>query len=335
MLMNRFFEKYKVFLLAAGVSCKSTESYVSYLKGASRNLLGISREKFELFSEMTRGEQERFCENLMRMISLAQQDNNTSISKKTLSNYRSAVNMLIAFIKSEEAPCGTAATSVQFPLLSGESFYSKEDIKKNFLARLNTQDRFYDFGCFPIRLINKIAKIHGKTNLFGKLLNSVKFVYGVNDCFEAPLRFAQLKDIDGLYIKDGKAYISINNQKYPIFTEEYCKGEKVGYIVANVNTFADLSLDHDTPMYTALSSFMKLGGNVYQIFSNNVLDYINLKKWPNIKRANNLSREFLDSKEYKDIQLPEDELIKEVVVFLNSLSITVMQRNYNSSKNKN
>lgn len=330
-----FFEKYMEFLTENGKE-KSAKSYVSYINGACKNLPEIEDNEIDNIADMTQDGQEIFCENLMRAITSAQKNNNTSVSNKTLDNYHSAVNMLMAFINSNNAPANTKPVVDTLPLSGEESYYSKEDIKKNFLARLKTQDRFYnEFGCFPIRLINKIATANGKKKIFDKLINNTSFIYSLTDGEESQLRIIHLKDIDGVYIKDNKAYVSMNNNNYPIFTEEYIDGKKSGYVVATVNTFGDLSLDHDTPMFTALSGFFYRGATTFEQFSVSALKYVNKKQWSNKKRANNLSKEFLHSQEYKDLKLSEESLLNEVSAFINTLSLTVMQRSFNSSKNKN
>lgn len=331
-----FWDMYQEFIVEIGKGKGTAKSYVSYLKGACKNLPEIEESVMDNIADMTQDGQEIFCENLMRAIASAQKNNNTSVSNKTLGHYHSAVNMLIAFINSNNAPASTKPVVDTLPLSDEESYYSKEDIKKNFLARLKTQDRFYnEFGCFPIRLINKIATANGKKKLFDKLINNTSFIYSLTDGENSQLRIIHLKDIDGVYIKNNKAYVSINKKNYPIFTEEYTDGKKSGYVVATVNTFGDLSLDHDTPMFTALSGFFYRGATTFEQLSVSALKYVNKKQWSNKKRANNLSKEYLHSQEYKDLKLSEESLLNEVSAFINTLSLTVMQRSYNSSKNKN
>lgn len=336
MSKKSFLEMYQEFIVEMGKGEGTAKSYVSYLNGACKNLPEIEDNAIDNIADMTQDVQEIFCENLMRAITSAQKNNNTSVSNKTLDNYHSAVNMLIAFINSNNAPANTKPVVDKLPLSGEESYYSKEDIKKNFLARLKTQDRFYnEFGCFPIRLINKIATANGKKKLFDKLINNTSFIYSLTDGEDSQLRIIHLKDIDGVYIKNNKAYVSINKKNYPIFTEEYTDGKKSGYVVATVNTFGDLSLDHDTPMFTALSGFFYRGATTFEQLSVSALKYVNKKQWSNKKRANNLSKEYLHSQEYKDLKLSEESLLNEVSAFINTLSLTVMQRSFNSSKNKN
>lgn len=331
-----FWNKYKEFIIEMGRSEGTAKSYISYLNGVYKHLLKIQENEMDNIANMTRACQEIFCENLMKAITSAQKNNNTSLSNKTLDNYHSAVNMLIAFINSDNAPASTKLSADTLTLSGEESYYSKEDIKKNFLARLKTQDRFYkEFGCFPIRLINKIATANGKKKLFDKLINNTSFIYNLTEIENSQLRIVQLKDIDGVYIKNNKAYISLNNKNFPIFTEEYTDGKKSGYVVATVNTFGDLSLDHDTPMFTALSGFFYRGATTFEQLSVSALKYVNKKQWNNKNRANNLAKEYLISQEYNDLNLSEETLLNEVYAFINSLSLTVMQRSYNSSKNKN
>lgn len=330
-----FWDMYQEFIVEMGRSEGTAKSYVSYLNGACKNISEIENNIMENIADMTQDCQEMLCENLMKAITLAQKNNNTPVSKNTLNNYHSAVNMLIAFINSNNAPSGKNTSSNTLVLLSEESYYSKEDIKKNFLARLKTQDRFYDFGCFPIRLINKIATANGKKNLFDKLINATSFIYGTSDCKDAQLKIIQLKNIDGIYIKENKAYLSIDNNKYPIFTQAYTNGNKTGYVVATVNTFGDLSLDHDTPMFTALPAFLYRGASTFQQLSVSALAYTKAKQWNNKERANNLAKEYLQSQEYKGLKLSEDLLLNEISTFINTLSLTVMQKSFNSSKNKN
>ena len=88
-------------------------------------------------------------------------------------------------------------------------------------------------------------------------------------------------------------------------------------------------------MFTALSEFFYRGATTFEQLSVSALKYVNKKQWSNKKRANNLSKEYLHSQEYKDLKLSEETLLNEVYEFINTLSLTVMQRSYNSSKNKN
>lgn len=335
MSKEEFLIKYMEFLKENNISAKSAKSYVSYLNGACKNLPGVSAELFDFIADMSQDGRERFCENLMRAITTVQQNNNTMLAKKTLNNYHSAVNMLIAFINSDNAPKGAKTLTLSVDLIEGASYYDKKDIMKNFLARLKTQDRFYYFGCFPIRLINKIATAYKKGNLFNELINSTNFIYGTCDCLESPLKIVQLKDIEGIFIKEGKAYISVNSKNFPIYTEEYKDGNKTGYVIATVNTFSDLSLDHDTPMFSALPGFLYRDSTVYKQLSDSASEYIKTKKWSKKTQANKLAKEYLQSTEYKNLNLSEEMLLNEVSAFIKTLSLTIMQRSYNSSKNKN
>ena len=324
MTKNEFLNAYRTFALDAGFSAHSTAQYVSYLNNTCQKLPGVTDHLDYIAASTDPDVQAVYAEQMNAAITLALKTNTAAVTRKRLHDYKSAVNLLVAFLAGQAWVKSKGA--VALPTLTSVSEYSRNDLRKIFLSRLKTQDRMsYSYGVFAARVLCKIATRH-KVKLFNKAVDEAKFLY-------APDKnsFFRLKEIDKLTIAtDGHAYIERKGKTYPVYTETYQKGNAVAFEIANVTSVRFLSLDHDIPMYDALQAAL---GNMpeYKKLSDDILAYKAAN--PNMN-ASDLSTAYYDLL-YPNLTVREDVLLAEIGAFLDATQLTVMHASYNSSKNKN
>lgn len=323
-MINKLFKLYFDYLLD-NMSESSAKSYISYLRNSLKKFPCSSAEtNFDLINKSI--DTQQVSGLVEQVITKIDEELNSLVSihnKKTLFNYKSSLNMLNSFLESNGLSLfPSKPNTVSYNTKSIHSSYTKNDLIKNFKARLNTQDRFYDFGALPCRLLRKIFKKNKTYNyLILNLIYNTKFY--VNEKY-----YFKLNEIDKLIISDGHAYIQIKNEIYSVYTEVYIKGNSFGFEIAEVISTASLSLDHDAPIFEVLKS--------------NINSYTELLKISSqlnrLKSINNLSISKLTTKFFNEVYhtllIDETKLFNEIQDLYNKLSLTIMQTNYNSSKNK-
>ena len=323
MKVTDFLKEYSAFVLDSGLSQFSADQYKSYLKNACKKLPAITNH-LELIAESNNAsDQAIYAEQMNAAICSALSDATCSVTKKSLSNYKCAVTVLVAYIAGFDWVKGEGAS--QRVTLTRVSEYSKKDIKRVFLSRVKTQDRFsYSYGVFAARILQKIASRH-KLKIFNNMVDEVKFLVGADKN-----RFILFKNIDKLIIDvDGHVYIDSKGKTYPLYTEVVKNGVSSGYEVTTVKTMRDLSLDHDTPLYYTLKDSLDSMPE-YKKLSDSVKHHINsLKKI----EASKFSTDYF-KKIYPSLGIDENVLLKEMSEFLDGTKMTVMFTPYNSSKNK-
>lgn len=320
---KQFMKNYKQFVIDAGLTGNSAAKYVSYLNNACRDLNTIHNHMDLIAKTSNADNQAVYAEEIRSAIINAQNDSTCTIKAKDLRDYRSSANMLIAYISGKAWVKKKGAFT---PTHKSVIEYTRKDLKDVFLSRVRTQDRFsYSYGVFAARILGRIATRH-KIKLFTKMIDTTKFLY-------APDRrkFFLLKDIDKLIIDlNGDVYMIKGDKEYPVYTETYHKGKFVGFEIIKASSMRDLSLDHDVPLYdalkTALDSMIE-----YKKLSN---DIVKFKITITGKTTAQISKLYFDS-EYQNLSIDEEEIMKEMVAFLNTVKLTIMKTSYNSSKNKN
>lgn len=323
MTVQEFLAKYKAFVIDAGFTVNSADQYMSYIKNACKKLVGVEKNLELIAASEDIDVRAAYAEQINAAITQALKSGNSIVSQKRLRDYKSAVNVLIAFLSGDgwEKSQGSIAK----PKLSCASEYTQKDLKRIFLSRLKTQDRFsYSYGVFAARVLCKIATANN-VKLFDKMADNVKFIYSKNSS-----DFFVLKDIDKLIIAtDGFAYIERKGVTYPVYTAAYKQGNFIGYEKAAITLARYLSLDHDVPMVEALEKELP-NMTEYKKLSDDMMKYKQSYKG----NASQLSIEYYNSA-YKKLSVCETELLKEMSAFLDSLQLTIMHSSYNSSKNKN
>ena len=323
MTVNEFLTSYKSFVVDAGFTINSAHQYVSYLRNVCKKLPGIETKLEQIATSDDVIMQSMYAEELNVAISKELKKVNSNVSLKKLRDYKSAVNVLVAFLSGNEWEKNQGPTIK--PKLDCDSEYSRNDLRKIFLSRLKTQDRMsYSYGVFAARILCKIATAN-KVKLFNKMAENVKFIYSIN-----PQRFFKLKEINKLIIAvDGFAYVECKGKVYPIYTAVYKNGKHIGFEKANITMARYLSLDHDKPMVEALEKQL-LNMPEYKKLSDDIMRFKNTYK-------GNISKLSIDyyNGEYKNLLINETKILEEMGTFLDSLQLTIMHSSYNSSKNKN
>lgn len=308
-------QAYKDFLMKVTKHTKnSTNKYISYINKASKlPQMGDFWDRLAACDNQTK--RIACVEELCDAIATALNNPYCPITEKDLRDSQSSAHVLLAFV-SGQIWSKYKGVSVQF-----SAIFNHNALRSTFLSRLTSQDRIYDIGSFPIYIIHEMA-MRKKIPLFDKMIAEIKFIYNANG------DFFYFRDVERVMLAtDGHAYLEKGGVIYPIFTE-IPKKKPTEYRIAQAPTIADLSLDHDIPIQK------KLKATIHSMPTLKVLsaDIWAFKKEYASTHKNVKIRQVLSA--YKPQMLPvdEDALIQETICFLDMLSLTVMQRNLNSSK---
>ena len=327
--LKMFYKAYKEYLIETDHSANTADQYCTYLRKACA-LLNLGEGFIEAIIAISDIKtQAALCEYLMAKLSDAFEKNNTNIPKKHISNYKSAVAMLSAFIVKEEVSESTAEAPSSFLpaiTLPCESVYTQQDMIRIFKQRLVTQDRYYSTSCLPVRIITKINRNSVKTDIYKNIILNTKFLYDKDTN-----KFFRLSEITKLTIKtDGFVKIEVKGKEYDVYTEIYSKGKFIGYEPIRVDSFALLSLDHVLPVHSELQGFL-VNHDEFRKLSDSVIAY----KQANSKTTlTQFSNDYFE-KVYFSLTVNEVVLIDEIRAFIDSLELTILHRSFNSSKNDN
>ncbi|MBQ7294409.1 MAG: hypothetical protein IJW79_11810 [Clostridia bacterium] len=323
MTTTDFIKAYEAFVLDGRLSKFSAEQYKSYLKNTCKKLPGISTHLDMISASGDADEQAVYAEQINAALTSALKDDSFPLKKKTLRNYKSAAAMLVAFLAELDSEKKKSKITVS---LTGASEYTRNDIRKIFLARVRTQDRMsYSYGVFAARVLSRIATAR-KVKLFGKMIDNVKFLISSDGN-----NFIRLKKVDSLIIAaDKHAYITSGGQTYPVYTQVVKDGKSTGYEIATVKSMRDLSLDHDSPLYYALETALPAMPEYGKLSAS----FKSFKDANGKMTAAHLSTQYFE-KVFPALKLCESTILKETGAFLDGTQMTVMLKSYNSSKNKN
>ena len=315
MTSNEFKLSYKKFLTTVTKHTPHTaDKYVSYINKAS--LLPGMEDIWERLAACNDSvKKTKYVEDLCNVISEAFDDPKCSLKEKDLRDSQSSAHVLLAFVSGQiwEKYKGI---KVQFTAI-----YNHKVLRSKFLSRLTTQDRIYSFGSFPINIINGMAN-RRKISLFDKMIDEVKFIYNPKG------EFFYFRDIARVMLgSDKHAYFEKDGKIYSIFTQIPQK-VPAEYCVVCAPKIDDLSLDHDNPIEKELKKRINTMPTLMTL-SEDIWNYKQEYK-KSYKTADN--RMVLGAYKSRMLNVNEEELIKEIEVFLNCLSLTIMQRNFNSSK---
>ena len=327
--LKNFYKAYKEYLIETDHSANTSDQYCTYLRKACA-LLNLGEGFIEAIIAISDIKtQAALCEYLMARLSDAFEKNNTNIPKKHISNYKSAVATLSAFIVKEEiAESTTEACSSFLPAITlpCESVYTQQDIIRIFKQRLVTQDRYYATSCLPVRIITKINRNSVKKDIYKNIILNTKFLYDKD-----ANKFFRLSEITKLTIKtDGFVKIEVKGKEYDVYTEIYSKGKFIGYEPIRVDSFALLSLDHVLPVHSELQKFLPTHSE-FKKFSDNIISY--KESCPEMTIAQ-FSTDYFE-KVYPSLSVDESILMDEIRTFIDSLELTILHRSFNSSKNDN
>jgi hypothetical protein len=317
MTTKEFKSSYREFLInVTKHTLNSANKYVSYInKGCS--LPGMS----DLWDRLAKSNdpiiKTKYVEALCDEIVVALSNSAHPIKEKDLRDIQSSAHVLMAFV-SGQTWIKQNGISLQFTTI-----YNHRSLRSKFLSRLTTQDRIYSFGSFPINIISGMAN-RKKISIFDKMIDEIKVIYNEKG------DFFYFKDVVRIMLAtDGHAYFEKGGSIYPVFTQIPGKYPKE-YRILQAPKIDELSLDHDNPIEKELRKHIKSMPTL-ELLSGDVWRFKQIYK-ANHKKADD--RAVLRS--YKDnmMVVDEDELIKEIRAFLSNLSLTIMQRNFNSAKSK-
>lgn len=315
MTVKEFKQSYKRFLVDVTAHSKhSSDKYVSYINKVS--LLPGMQDLWERLAGCDDSTQKtQYVEELCDAIAAAFDDPNCTLTEKDLHDGQSSAHVLLAFVSGQTWEKHKGIT-VQFI-----SIFGKKALRSKFLSRLTTQDRIYDFGAFPIHIINGIAK-QKNVSLFEEMIDGIKFIYNrAGD-------YCYFKDISRVMLAtDGHAYFEKGGKIYTVYTQIPGKVPSE-YQILQAPKMDELSLDHDHPVEKELRKSI----DTMPALKHLSLDIERFKQLYKKTHKNADNRTVLHAYKPHMIAVDEDKLIEEIKQFINSLSLTIMQRNLNSSK---
>lgn len=316
MTINEFKLSYKEFLTKVTKhSYNSANKYVSYINKACL-LPGMNELWHKLSTTNDTIIRTHYVEQLCDAITGAFSDPSCTISEKDLRDCQSSAHVLLAFV-SGQTWVKHNGIKVQFTAV-----YSYRALRNKFLSRLTTQDRIYSFGAFPIHIINCMANSK-KVSLFDRMIDEIKIVYNKSGAF------FYFKDVTRIMLaSDGYAYLEKAGTIYPVFTQIPQKAP-AEYCLLKAIKIDELSLDHDNPVENELKKYIS-NMPILGVLSKDISNFKRTYKATH-KKADN--RTVLNAYKNHMISIDEEELLEEIKMFLEKLSLTIMQRNFNSSKN--
>lgn len=312
----------------------TVNSYISYINSAFSKYFNI-QNVFQVVGVDIIG---YLAEKLHAVLTeLLKYPSMTKDTVKTIRNYRSALNVLIAFSVGYDGVSINASTQVvQEKIQSGNAipsnlipssnFYDRKELSKIFKSRLITQDRDYSGGSyFPCRVLNKLfSKKPDYKNLLSNVIDKTVFLLDSG-------RKTVLKDIEGVSFENGAVFVILKGGiKESLYTEVHTKGQSVRYEEISTDLVKDLSLDHDIPLIKLFNDNLGSSPNM-KALSDGIVAYKKVNK-DKSKKKSELATNFLREK-YGELKIDEVELFNELCKLYDKVKLTVMLTKYNSSKN--
>lgn len=243
---------------------------------------------------------------------------------KTIQNHYSAVMTLSAYLGESETEWDGIDILSTMMITPINNKYSYREVLSVFTLRINTQDRYYDNCCFPCRLFNKIFKGEKRyDDLIKKMLNDTVF------CLDKGQE-EEFKNIKEIAFTNNNIVVTTNKGKVSeLYTEVYKKGKSAGFERINNALLKDLSLDHKMPLVDLLKKKINSYVELKKI-SDNLLIYKNKTKLSGSKLCTIFYETILNT-----LLVNKDVLFNELQDFFSEISLIIMLKKYNSSKNKN
>ena len=345
------FEDFEIYLKSIDkLSIGSKSSYVDYLHSLCKHTLDCFSQGFcvnetenlsfiELFYAIKKNRKRKLLVLAECYLNELKENNTTSLSMKTLSNYFSSFKWFMYMTFETEIKTKNIKKIDKNVLKSIEDeierryafidriIYSKKKINDIYIARLKTQDREYEEINFPIRVIWKLAK---RETIEKQLLKSMQnrideMIYFVSKDGKKTITHKQIREFV-LNIKDD--CVNINGEK--MFTEKYIekRGQNKEYIKQRP-IMAQISIDHKEDL-------------------NGMLTGENVVRYPNLKRLSDDMKAFsYGEKKTKAVKSVEffnanhtnydkdfvKALISEICSLFDAMQFVAMDKNQNSSKN--
>ena len=317
---------------AMEIKDSSAKSYLSYLNSAVNRL---SWPKTTLKEKVEKDRSEKLLEDFTYLLvkvdeQLAAPSPTVSCSRKSLSNYKSAILAFNEYLIGLGPSGKRRKTAVP---AGGNVKLSHDDLVRIFKNRIKTQDRVYDDCALPFRTYQRM--LGGSPAYEAALREYVeKIVFIVTELddttFENTLK-VHLKDIDHIELKSKHTvvYMKAGSPK-KLLTEAYGKNGGTMSFAELWGTQADLTLDHRIPLHGLRAGI--LARPEMRKLSDALLDYGTAN--PKIAKTE-LSREFAKVFEPSAHSIDLRGLTEELFDFLDGTELVIMDRSENSRKNKN
>ncbi len=329
---QKFYEQFQAFLLDVDeprTTPESARSYASYLRGANRHFSPLKDKNADYFAyvaDLPNETRSKLVGEFLAKLQAEQHNPSSNPCKKTLGNYCSALRALEDFYQSSDLPfIPLPPTTPKSNNPSIRIVYTAAQIRRSFRSRLKTQDRFYDFGSFPCRLLGKVFHRNKEYfSLYEGLIDNAKLLLGNGG-------LASLREVRGIVIKDGFAYALIGNDEKPkpIYTQAFENGRSQGIKPMEASALSSLSLDHDQSLYDTLKDKLDKMPTLKRL-GEDIVSYRQGRSFPN---ASAFTKEYY-AKAYPALGIDRASLLKELKDFFSCLSLTLMNNRDNSSKNK-
>lgn len=297
------------------VSPNSAASYDSYVRNACR-LVNIDIEKVNTIDGV---------EDIINYLSQPNVGLKKDKSPKTLTNYKSGLRMYGEFLNDTDPSVETEKPQEKIeaiPILYiGDTLYSKDELYKNFIFRLTTQDRFYDEIYFPISLMKQLFYKNGEQKYYNAVLDKLLD----STILHSSDGLLKLKEVNELAIENGKVSVVINGAKHSLLTPNL----KDGFEPFDVASFKSVSLDHVNSQYNILHDLknsLPMLNHLTKVLKQANPKITNRKSLSAYKKLNGLDL-FNDA---VDIQ----ELKKEFSLIASKTQLQFMDRSMNTSKGK-
>lgn len=312
-------ERYINWLIDNNITSKeSAVSYDSYVRNA---LLCLELDMFQIQDINT-------VEDVIDVLSIKNTAQKFDKSPKTIQNYLSGLRAYGEFLNNEFGlnSC-TIDTKVTTQLQKATNLYQmylREDLFKNFIFRLITQDRFYQDIYFPISLIKQLFYKNNRKLAFDhileKMVNSIKLYDSKQNVF-------LFQDIKQLKISNHKVFIEIESKGE---VEIYTPTLSTNFESFNVISLRDISIDHVVSQHSIMQDLK----DKLPIFSR--LTEILQKSSTAVKDRPSLAiykNEFGLDHILAEINL--SDLENELNIIINKTELRLMDRRLNTSKGKN
>ena len=317
--MERTFKNF----LSSQMCDDSVESYLSYARNAFKKFSRENDSIFNFLEGYTQNSRELYCEYLISLLNAEIQNPDSSHNKKTLRNYKSAIMILEYFVGTGIYPHN--GTKV-FSNTVQDVAYIDDDLVKNFLFRLETQDRYYSTCCFPCRLFRKIfSKNHKYIKTLKDAVNRTEFIINTKQ------DRITLKQLGLLVITaNGVEVWHGNNSAIDnVYTEVYDKGISQGFSKSTARALSQLSLDHKKPLVDIVTNKIN---NLPEL--KKLSDALLLYKSNTGLKGSKLATEFYDNI-YQSLNINDTQLLNDMIEIYNDVQLVIMDKRYNSSKNSN
>ncbi len=326
-----FIDDFIYFCKEQEISEASAKSYIAYLNGAVKHfswpLISLKQKMEQDKAETLYGDFNYLLVKIDEQKSFPAPS--MSISKKTLSNYHSAIVAFIAYLEQQ-----ISTKKKRHTISAGKKItLSKEELIRIFRARITTQGRVYNDYVIPFRTYNHI--LHNN-QAYKKLLREyIESIYFIVTDSAASVSAIQekvvLRDVESIEFHSNKTLLILKNgQSKLVLTEVFKNGVRGASYELLIGQIKDLSLDHKYPLFSLRMSID--GKPQMKKLSDMALEY--LKNHSDIKKSE-LDRclSTLEILNERCFDLKKDKLCEELFEFLSQTELVIMDRSYNSSKN--